>query len=396
MKNTFAASWVALLVLACGILHADGQPAEGQQPVTDAAAIQALGLRARLYPEERDAAVQRLAQSIAMMSGGDKQALKERQQDFQEALLLVCDPEIYATLSTATIAAVDAALEGAFTMADIKRDTDWEPLIYVYGFFNRNTNVQELIQLHDQWIAIPVEERDPYYPTYPHAIDAVTKPLTMGPLFNPMDSGPALDVAVPQLRAMVLQKPIPGRGFHVPSHAALVLGPLYERWENDPEHRTRVTVYLGVRDEFEALLAGQLIGSVPDTSKLEDFAFDFYAYSGRYFANALVRLDSGLAVPALRQSLEIYRARNAPEATTAYTRRALVGLGDEAERKALEDSLAAGDESAVDTLVWLCRNARNEGKIYAATLLGKELGVPAEEALDAWFRQQLAEVEAGG
>jgi len=396
MNISMTVSRVLGLFLACGSLVAAGETPGGPDPVTDSNAIRTLGLRARLYPEERDAAVQRLARSIAIMSTGDKAGLKERQRDFQEALLLVCDPEIYETLSTAAIEAVDNALESAFTMTDIKRDTDWEPLIYVYGFFNRDTNVQELIEIHDQWIAIPVEEREPYYPTYPHAVDAVTKPLSMGPLFNPMDTGPALDVAVPQLRAMLLQPPIPGRGFHVPSHAALVLGPLYERWADDPEHRTRVTAYLGVRDEFEALMAGQLIGSLPDTSDLEDFAFGFYAYSGRYIANALVRLDSGLAVPALRQSLEVYRAHDAPGATIAYTRRALVALGDEAERKAFEESLAAGDESAVATLVWLCRNARAEGEEYASTLLGKELGVPAGEALDAWFKQQLEKAEAGG
>ncbi len=388
MKTPFFLT-IALLSMVGGSPFGIAETPGESRTVTDAKTIRNLGLRARVYPEEREADVRRLAKSIAVLAATDKTALHDRQNDFQEALLLMCDRGIYETLSTGTIAALDDALEGVFTMDDIKRDTEWEPLIYVYGFFNRDTNAKAIIRIHDWWIKIPPEEREPYYPTYPHAIDAVTKPLAMGPLFNRMETGPALDVAVPQLRSMLLQPPLPGRGFHIPSHAALVLGPLYERWANDPEYGPHVKTYLGTRDEFEALLAGQLIGALPGTSDLPDFAYGFYAYTGRYIANGLARLDARLALPALRQSLEIYQKHNAPDSTIAYTRRALAALGDEAERGALEQSLASGDEPALATVVWLCRNAQGEGQTYAEDLLGKQLGVPAHDALETWFKKQL-------
>jgi hypothetical protein len=359
----------------------------------DANAIRVLGLRARLFPEERDAAVQRLAKSIAVLSASDTGTLRDRQGDFQEALLLVCDPGIYETLSPGSIEAVDAAIEGAVTMNDIQRDTDWEPLIYVYGFFNRDTNAEEIIKTFNQWEAMPAGEREPYYPTYPHAIDAVTKPLSMGPLFDPQETARALDVSASLLRSMLMQQPLPGRGFHVPSHAALVLGPLYDRWDDDIEYGPRVKQRLGDRDKFEALMAGQLVGAHPNCAGLEEFAYDFYSYTGRYFANGLARLDARVAVPALRQSLEIYRARNAPDATIAYTQRALAALGDASERAKLEAAFAAGDEKAISAAAWICRNAQGEGKVFGCELLGEHLSVPADQALDAWFRRQLEDAE---
>jgi hypothetical protein len=359
----------------------------------DANAIRVLGLRARLFPEERDAAVQRLAKSIAVLSASDTGRLRDLQGDFQEALLLVCDPGIYETLSPGSIEAVDAAIEGAVTMDDIKRDTDWEPLIYVYGFFNRDTNAGEIIKIQDQWVSMPATTREPYYPTYPHAIDAVTKPLSMGPLFDPQETARALDVSASLLRSMLMQQPLPGRGFHIPSHAVLVLGPLYDRWDDDIEYGPRVKQRLGDRDKFEALMAGQLVGAHPNCADLEEFAYDFYAYSGRYLANGLARLDARVAVPALRQSLEIYRARNAPDATIAYTERALAALGDATEQSKLEAAVAAGDDDAISTVVWICKNAQGEGKVYGCGLLGEHLGVPADQALDAWFRTELEDAE---
>ncbi len=357
----------------------------------NATEIRRLGLRARLYPEERDPAVQKLAGAIAVLSQSDRKLLEDLQKDFQEALLLVCDPDVYDTLSMETIHAVDDALEQAFTMDDINRDTTWEPLIYVYGFFNRDTSAAEIARVRDRWVAVPEEEREPYYPTYPHVIDAVTKPLAMGPLFNPEETGRALSVAVPMLRSMLVQSPLPGRAFHPPSHAALVLGPLYDRWAEDPALAVHVRTWLGSRAKCAALMAGQLVGSLPDRSGLQPFEYTFYAYTGRYLANALARFDAGEAVPALRESLAVYRAQGSSDATIAYTRRALVALGDETERAEFEESLASDDNvAAVSTLVWLCRNGGGEARAYASGLLGKELNVAPEKALQTWFERQLA------
>lgn len=383
---------IALLLLVTALCMT-GASAQPEDVVQEATAIRALGLRARLYPEERDASVQRLAKSMAVLGASEKGRLQELQRDFQEALLLVCDPGIYETLATGTIEAVDTAIESVVTMEDIKRDTDWEPLIYVYGFFNRDTNAGEIVRIQDQWVSIPADEREPYYPTYPHAIDAVTKPLSMGPLFDPQETTQALNVATLLLRAMLLQPPLPGRGFHVPSHAALVLGPLYERWENDPRLGVHVKQHLGTRDELEALMAGQLVGAQPDLANLDDDAFSFYAYTGRYLANGLARLDARVAVPALRQSLEIYRAHDAPETTIAYTERALAVLGDAEARARLEKALAAGEEDALLTVVWICRNAQGESSAYGCALLGEQMSVPADAALEVWFRRELAEIE---
>lgn len=385
----------AFAVVLCCVAQVWAQPG-GEAVVRDADAIRILGLRARVHAEERDAAVQRLAESIAVLSASEKETLRALQNDFQEALLLVCDSGIYETLSTGTIAGVDSAIESVVSIDDIARDTAWEPLIYVYGFFNRDTNAGEIVKIQQQWAAMGPEERESSYPTYPHAIDAVTKPLSMGPLFDPQETAHALQVGTALLRAMVLQAPLPGRGFHVPSHAALVLGPLYERWEDDVADGARVRQHLGSRDELEMLLAGQLVGAQPNYDGLEDYAYDFYAYSGRYLANGLARLDARGAVPALRQSLEVYRDHGAPEPTIAYTERALAVLGEPLERSKLEGAIAAGDADAWDTVVWMCRNAQNEGRDYACALLGERLGVPPDEALNAWFREQLAEAEAPG
>lgn len=387
---------LVVIVLAGGIAfpaavvaRADARPSQ-EVSVTSPVEIQRLGLRARVHPKERDADIQQLAHSIATLSQTDRKQLQDVQKEFQEALLLVCDPGVYDTLSMDTLHAVDDALEQAFTMDDINRDTTWEPLIYVYGYFNRDASAKEIARVRDRWEAIPEEDRGPYYPTYPHVIDAVTKPLTMGPLFNPEETGRALDVAVPMLRDMLLQPPLPGRAYHPPSHAALVLGPLYDRWAEDPALSVHVRSRLGDREAFTALLAGQLVGSLPDRSILEPYAYDFYAYTGRYIANALARFNGREALPALQESLAVYLAQGSKDASIAYTRRALVALGDETERASLEKTLASDDNAAaVATLVWLCRNGRDETVTYASRLLGKHLNVPPDRALQTWFEHQL-------
>jgi hypothetical protein len=214
----------------------------------------------------------------------------------------------------------------------------------------------------------------------------------MGPLADAASTRDALAVAVPMLKEMLTQPPLPGRAFHPPSHAALILVPLYGRWTEGHESEI-VREYLGDRDTFGKLLADQLVAARRSSTPIEDFEKSFYAYTGRYLANALARFDARSAVPALKTSLEAYRAWGGQAATVAYTERALVALGDADARSGFEAQLAdpAQRDAALATLVWLCRNGQGETLRYASTLLGTALEVDATQALDTWFLRQFEE-----
>jgi len=354
-------------------------------------AIQQFGRDARLDAANRDAHVQALAGITVQLAEADPARLHAPQRDVQEALLLVCDPPIFDTLSPETIEAVDHALEQVITLDEVSRSTRWEPLIYVYGFFNHDTSAEEIRRVWDVWVGMSDAEREQAYPTYPHTIDAVCKPLSMGPLAPPADTREALAVALPALKALLLQVPAPGRAYHIPSHAALVLGPMHDRWAGTELAGDLIEQHLGTREEFAALLAGQLAGARPDRAELSEVEFGFYAYSGRYIANGLARFNERSVVPILRKSLEVYEARGGDATVIAYTRRALAALGDPAERAALEAALETGVDTAVPTLVWLCRNGQGETIEYAERLLGRALDCPPDNAVATWFREQQAQ-----
>lgn len=374
---------IALLTVAHASAWAQEEPT--------AEAIQHLGLDARLDTGNRDAHVQALAGIIAQLAGADPARLHGLQRDVQEALLLVCDPPIFDTLSRETVEAVDHALEQVITLDEVSRSTRWEPLIYAYGFFNHDTSAEEIRRVWDVWVGMSDAERELAFPTYPHTIDAVCKPLSMGPLAPPADTREALAVALPALKALLLQVPAPGRAYHIPSHAALVLGPLHDRWAGTELAGDLIEQHLGNREEFAALLAGQLAGARPDRAELSEVEFGFYAYSGRYIANGLARFNERSIVLVLRASLEVYEARGGDATVLAYTRRALAALGDSTERAALESALENGDNNAIPTLVWLCRNGQGETLDYAERLLGMALGCPPDQTLATWFREQQAQ-----
>jgi hypothetical protein len=371
------------LVLVCTALFC------AMQAYTDdltAADVRLLGLEARLNPEHRDSKLTELAGALQELGTHDQATLAERQDDFQYALLLAVDMVVYETLAPDTIAAIDRALESFITLDEIGRSNRWEPLIYVYGFFNRDVTAQQIKDVAALWDNIPESEREVNYPTWPHSVDAVCKPLSMGPLLDPGETLPALERAVPLLKELLLHEPEPGRAFHMPSHAALVLGPLYDRWVDDPEAGKIVRRHLGSREAFNDLMAGRLLAAAEaDPFMMPTWTHGFYAYSGRYLANGLARLDARNALPTLNETLIQYEKLGAAQTSIDYTRRALIALGDADQRRAMEGGDIA---ERMRLAVWFARNGKGETKTYGLDLLGTLLGVPSNEALRTWFEQE--------
>lgn len=376
--------WAAGLLLAAivgGVAYAATPEAvTGNQ-------IRRMGLEARLDPAVRDARIREIAKMLTVVGAERVDAL---QGDFQYALLLQCDPEIYDTLSPETIAAVDAGLEALFDLDAIDRDNRWEALIYVYGFFNRDVTPETIRTVLARWDALSDEEKAPRYPTYVHVIDAISKPVSMGALRDHAATREALTLTVPALKRQFLQGPKPGTAFHPPSHACLVLVPLYERWIDDRAFGPFLTEELGDRAAFEALMASQLPGAREGDAALTDMEYGYYAYLGAYLANALARLDARSTVPALERALAIYEARSAEGRVLDYTRRALVALG--APRYRADFELVLKDpvhrEASLSSLAWLARHGQGETKSYALARMGGILECPPERALDVYFEQE--------
>lgn len=358
----------------------------GEDHTPDAGRIERLGLTARIDPSLRDRAIQQIAIRLKEMADADKSRAQQMQSAFQEALLLVCDRDVIGTLSNETIEAVDDAIESTMSLDDLARG-GWDRLGYVYGFFNHDVTVKEIKRVADGWDAIPEDQREPHYPQYVHLIDAVCKPLSIDGLQSDQETSAALAIALPLLKSMLLQKPKPGRAFHPPSHAALILGPLYERWERSEKHRLQLLEYLGDRQEFVALMLGQLVGARNDRMDLTDRDYAFYAYTGRYLANALARLNARAALPALQHSLDVYQAKGVAASTTDYTRRSLIALGDESERTQLEQGTP---DHVISIAVWLARNGQGETAAYGRRLLGDVLRCDPGEAIERHFRGRLA------
>lgn len=353
--------------------------------------VRAKGIQARIDPEERDRLIVEIAAELEALGAEDEKGLRSIQFTFQYALLLSCDPGIYETLKPETIEAVDNALESLFTIEDISRDLRWEPLVYAYGFFNRDLTVDDIVRVRDSIRALPDDKRERMYPIYPHGFDALVKPLAMGHLTDPSQTAKALRAAIPLLKEVVMGEAKPGRAFHPPSHAVIVIAPIYDRWANTkgPEGEV-VRELLGTRSEFVAMLESGMVGGVPTPRELQDFQYRFYAFDGQYFANALARIDAREAIDTLKLSLEIYEENVSHPSLISYTQRALVTLGDPEARAVLEESLAgAKPESAVDTLAWICRNAQGEGKTYAEKRLAVYLDSKPDKALNVYLKRQL-------
>jgi hypothetical protein len=358
-------------------------------------AVRAMGLQARLQPEKRDQIIVEAAGMIEALARDDEKSLQATQEAFQNALLLVCDREIYETLKPETIEAVDQALETIISTDDFNRDYKWESLFYVYGFFNRNVSVAEIIVARDAIKAMPDKDRQEIYPIYPHTIDALTKTLAMGPLSDASTTAEALKVAVPLLKEMVMAEAQPGLAFHPPSHAILVIAPIYERWVDSqgPEGAV-VRELLGTRSEFVAMLESRLVGSVATPHDLPEFHYGFYAYVGQFFANAFARMDARETVEALKRSRDIYMKHGARPSTIAYTNRALASLGDSDARAELEESLSGPRAAqAVETRAWMCRNLKGEGKTYGQKTLALHMSCEPEEALGAYLAKELEALE---
>jgi len=362
-------------------------PSWGTAEAVTGAQIRVLGLEARLDPTIRDG---RIGQLTAHMAAMDVEAIHAIQGDIQYALMLVADPEIYDTLSPRSIESVDAQLERLFDLEAIDRDNHWEPLVYAYGFFNRDVTLETIQEVVDRWEALSDAEKAPRFPTYIHVIDAVTKPVSMGLIGDVQNTGAVLEIVVPLLKSQFLQPPAPGTAFHPPSHACLVLGPLYDRWIDHPELGAIIRKHLGTRPDFEAMLASQLPGGLPSGPPPSHMTYGYYAYIGSYLANTLARLDARSAVPALKRSITIYTEHQAKGRTLAYTRRALLALGDP-EARSVFHTMAGGlekREEAIELAVWCARNGRNETRQFGLKYLGHLLQCAPEVALDTYFQRE--------
>lgn len=367
-------------------------PSWAMAEVATGAQIRLLGLEARLDPTIRDARIGQLTDHMAAL---DVESIHAIQGDIQYALMLVADPEIYDTLSPQSIASVDVQLERLFDLEAIDRDNHWEPLVYAYGFFNRDVKIETIREVVHRWEALSESERAPRYPTYIHVIDAVTKPVSMGYIGDVQNTGAVLEIVVPLLKSQFLQPPAPGTAFHPPSHACLVLGPLYDRWIDHPELGAIIRKHLGTRPEFEAMLVSQLPGGLAGGPPPSHMTYGYYAYIGSYLANTLARLDARSAIPALQRSITIYTEHKAQGRTLAYTQRALLALGDPEARNAFHTMEAgpAEREKAIELAVWCARNGRDETRQFGLKYLGHLLQCAPESALDTYFRREADALE---
>jgi hypothetical protein len=395
-RNSVASMLVPVRLFVCAGLVCCCFPVSGQEGPSDLdvldSKVRAMGITARLNPIIRDRVISEIAAALTSLGKTNEEGLHSIQSAFQYALLLSCDRGIYETLKPETIEAVDNALESLFTIDDINRDLRWEPLVYVYGFFNHDATVAEIIKVRDSIKALPDDTREDMYPVYPHGFDALVKPLAMGHLTDASQTAEALNAAIPMLKKVIQDEAKPGRAFHPPSHAIIVIAPIYDRWA-DTEGPEGVVVreLLGTRDEFVALLQSRVVGGVPAPRNLPKFHYRFYAYSGQYFANAFARIDARETIDALKLSLELYEENIGYPSLIAYTKRALVVLGDLVARAELEVALSRSSNArAVDTLAWICRNAQGEGKAYAEQTLASEFGCDPEDALDSYLNRKLA------
>ena len=346
--------------------------------------IRRMGLEARLDHEIRDSRLQELAAAVTDL--GPKGVLP-LQGDFQFAFLLHCDPEIYQSLSPDTIEAIDNSLETLFNYEDIERDNTWEALVYVYGFFNHDVTPALIREVLTRWDELSDEEKGPRYPTYIHVIDAVCKPLSVGPLENAESTTAALELVILAMKQAFLATPKPGTAFHPPSHACLVLGPLYERWIDDETYGPVVKKHLGDRASFEAMMGSRLTGGLQSGDPESHVAYGYYAYIGSYLANAIARLNARSTVPALLNSLKVYEKHGSEGRVANYTQRALLALGETDARNVYESNLAdpSKRDECMTLAVWLARNGQGETRIYGLEKLGQLLGCEAATALDTYF-----------
>lgn len=382
MKFTFKLSLI-LTVLIVFTSLSGAQPMQ-PNPILDETTIMRLGLEARIDPQLRNQRAQELATLILKAKTETVHGLM---RPIQEALLLLCDRRVLATLQRDTMRMIDDALEKHITIEEVDRSVRLDRLSYVYGFFNHDVKPSEIVKYRDQWASLSLEEKAPRYPTYIHIIDLVCKPLSVGPLDSPQQTAEALELAAPLLKQMVTQPPRPGTAFHEPSHAALVLGPFYERWADTDDYGAIIKKHLGEPEAFYQMLAQQLVGAQDDPLKLDKMQHAFYAYSGRYLANTLARLNARATAPILKKTLSVYEKTGAAPASIQYTKRALVALGDKDARAEFEKTLS--ENSDLSNLAWLARNGQGETLQYALKHLGAHLNADPAHAIKAYFEKQL-------
>jgi len=228
-------------------------------------------------------------------------------------------------------------------------------------------------------------ERDPVYPSFVHLGDRVAKPVSVMRSREPEAMAELLAESI-DLLLLFLDQPIaPGRAYHPPTHAAMVLGPLLDRFGDDPVHGALVHDRLGKRDDFIEHLIAMLPGAQADPAGMDEVEYIWRRYVGTFLANVLVRLDARAALPELRATLDLWQARGATEPAIAGTTRALAGLGELGAR----EELLASDEPK--PLLWLARYGTGEGQQWARRSLRPLLPGAPEDPLRAMWQATLVE-----
>lgn len=359
--------------------------------------LRIMGYESIIYPELSADRLHEIAIRMLALNQVDRDKLKTMQKAFQDALMQFTFLEDFIKINRNSIEEVDNALETVFNLEDIKNGYEWNSLAYVYGYFNHDVTVEEIQQVSDGWDKLSEEEKAKQFPTYVHLIDAVVKPLAYWEQPSKRKMLNALDVGMPLLNKLLMQKPAPGTAFHAPSHALIILGDLYMRWEEgtkywekDSMYISRPSRHIGAKPIMGRKLNEMCIGSLDNLDSISKEDYRFYAVREQYIANTLVRLfwrNNGISSEYLNKSLKYYQKQGNADKTIHALKRALVALNDPDMRKEFE----ANPLDHVEDFVWIIRNGKHESVEYAEKMLAQVIGCPVDKAVELYYKQRISD-----
>jgi hypothetical protein len=361
--------------------------------------LKIMGYESRIEPSVRADRLHEIALRLQALNQVDRDKLKKIQGAFQEALMQFTDLDVIITLDLRSVEEIDNALESIFTLDDIRNGYEWNSLAYVYGYFNHDVTLEEIKTVSNGWDELSDEEKAKQFPTYIHAIDAVVKPLAYWEQPSRREMINCLDAAVPLLNKILNQEPASGTAFHAPSHAMLILGDMYMRWEQgtkfwegDSMYIARPTRYIGAKQAFGKLLNSMCIGSLENPDSLCKDEYRFYAVREYYIANTLARINwrfNGVSAEIMKKSLAIYEKQGGAEKTIHAIKRCMIALHDNETR----ETFAEKPMDHVEDFVWIIRNGKLEAVTYAETMLAHEIGCPVDKAMEFYYKQLISDVK---
>lgn len=359
--------------------------------------LRIMGYESIIYPELSADRLHEIAIRMLALNQVDRDKLKTMQQAFQDALMQFTFLEDFIKINRNSIEEVDNALESIFTLEDIKNGYEWNSLAYVYGYFNHDVTAEEIQQVSDGWDQLSEEEKAKQFPTYVHLIDAVVKPLAYWEQPSKREMLNALDAGVPLLKKLLTQEPAPGTAFHAPSHALIILGDMYMRWEqnskyweNDSMYIARPTRYIGAKQVFAQQLNSMCIGSVENPDSLSKDEYRFYAVREYYLANTLARINwrfNGVTSDILRKSLSVYEKQGGAEKTIHAIKRCMASLKD----KEIREEFSRNSIDHVEDYMWIIRNGKLEAVTYGTKMLAGLIGCPVDKAVELYYKQLISD-----